>query len=100
MTALTIEIDNPKEVEQVLRVFKTMNLASVHVVVDEPVNKKADKTVDALKLIHRPIIKRLDIEALKKAKNYQGVNRARFNQLIKEINIIEPVEVLLSQLSR
>ena len=100
MTTLTIEIGNPKEVEQVLRVFKTMNLASVHVVVDEPTNKKSDKTVDALKLIQRPIEKRLDIEAMKKAKNYKGVNRARFNQLIKEINIVEPVEVLLSQLSR
>ena len=100
MTTLTIEIGNPMEVEQVLRVFKTMNLESVHVVVDKPTNKKADKTVDALKLINRPIKKRLDIEALKKAKNYKGVNRARFNQLIKEINIVEPVDVLISQLSR
>jgi hypothetical protein len=48
----------------------------------------------------RYIKKRLDIDALKKSRNYKGVNRTRFNQLVKEMNITEPIELLISQLSQ
>ena len=100
---LTIEIGNPLEIEQLLHVFKTMNLESIHIVVDKGVNtkaKKEDSMTDLLKSINRPIKKKLDLNLLKKAKNYNGVNRERFNKLVKEINIVEPIELLLSQLSR
>lgn len=93
---LTIEIDNSQEVEQLLHVFKSMNLESIHIVVD----KKNDAVADLLKTINRPIKKRLDLEALKRAKKYKGVNRERFNKLVKEMNITEPIELLLSQLSQ
>jgi hypothetical protein len=53
-----------------------------------------------LKRLHRPIQKRLDLDAIKKAKNYKGVNRTRLDALIKEMNITEPIELLLSQLSQ
>jgi hypothetical protein len=97
---LTIEIDNPSEVQQLLHVFKTMNLESIHVLIDKDVQDKVEETTDLLKIINRPIKKRLDIEALKKERNYKGINRARFNQLVKEINILEPIDLLLSQLSK
>ena len=97
---LTIEIGNPSEMEQLLHVFSTMNLESIHIVVDKNVEQKGSPATDLLKIINRPIKKHLDIEALKKAKNYQGVNRDRFNQLVKEINILEPIDLLLSQLSK
>ena len=100
---LTIEIGNLSEVEQLLHVFKTMNFESIHVVVDKGVNiksKKEDSITELLKSINRPIKKQLDLNLLKKAKNYKGVNRERFNKLVKEINIVEPIELLLSQLSR
>jgi hypothetical protein len=58
------------------------------------------KVDDLLKTLNRPIKKTLDIDALKKAKNYKGVNRERFNRLIKEINITEPIELLISQLNQ
>ena len=93
---LTIEIDNLQDVEQLLSVFKTMNLGNIHVHVD----KKTTSTNDLLKKINRPIKKKLDIEALKKDKNYTGVNRERLNKLVKEINITEPIEVLLAQLNQ
>lgn len=63
-------------------------------------SNKILKTEDLLKSLNRPIKKTLDIDALKKAKNYKGVNRQRFNRLIKEINITEPIELLLSQLNQ
>lgn len=58
------------------------------------------KADDLLKTLNRPIKKTLDIDALKKGKNYKGVNRQRFNKLIKEINVTEPIELLLSQLNQ
>ena len=97
---LTIEIGNPSEMEQLLHVFSMMNLESIHVVVNKEEEKKVSPVADLLTTINRPIKKHLDIEALKKAKNYRGVNRERFNQLVKEINIVEPIDLLLSQLSK
>lgn len=100
---LTIEIGNPSELEQLLHVFKTMNLESIHVIVDKAVDtreRKEDSMPDLLKSINRPIKKRLDLELLKKAKKYKGVDRERFNKLVKEINIIEPIDLLIAQLSR
>ncbi len=100
---LTIEIGNPLEVMQLLNIFKTMNLESIHIVVDKAVadiEKQEDSITDVLKSINRPIKKRLDLNSLKKAKNYKGVNRARFNKLVKEINIVEPIDLLLAQLSQ
>lgn len=93
---LTIEIGNPTEIEQLLGIFKTLNLESIHVVVDTQEGKKKD----LLPVLNHPIRKRLDIDAIKKAKNYQGVNRKRFDKLVEEINIDEPIELLLSQLSQ
>jgi hypothetical protein len=97
---LTIEIGNPSEVAQLLHVFTTLNLGSIHVVLDDKVDKNSKLTRDLLRTINRPIKKRLDLDAIKKAKNYKGVNRERFDQLVKEINIVEPIELLLSQLSQ
>ncbi len=71
-------------------------------IAEEKVDKveKSLKMDDLLKNLNRPIKKTLDIDALKKAKNYKGVNRQRFNRLVKEINITEPIELLLSQLNQ
>ncbi|MFN0035654.1 MAG: hypothetical protein ACKVUS_11340 [Saprospiraceae bacterium] len=96
---LTIEIGNVSEAEQILHIFKSIRFESVRLVVD---NGKESKPVqkDLLKELHRPIPKKLDLDAVKKARNYKGVNRERFDKLVKEINISEPIELLLSQLSR
>ncbi len=91
---LTIDKGTPSEVEQLLQVLNSMNLDNLQVVVN-----KNDTSNEILKKISKPIKKKLDLEEIKKAKNYKGVNRERFNALIKEINIIEPIELLLSQLS-
>ena len=91
---LTIDKGTPSEVEQLLQALNSMNLDNLQVIVN-----KNDASDEILKKISIPIKKKLDLEAIKKAKNYKGVNRERFNSLIKEINIVEPIELLLSQLS-
>jgi hypothetical protein len=70
-----------EEIETLLRVVEKESIAD-----------------NALKSIIKPIKKTLDIEALKREKNYKGVNRKRFNRLIKELNVTEPIEELLAQL--
>jgi hypothetical protein len=69
------------EIETLLRVVERQSLAD-----------------DAFKKILKPTKKTLDIELLKYEKGYKGVNRKRFNNLVKELNITEPVEELLAQL--
>jgi hypothetical protein len=96
---LTIEIAHASELEPLLQLFKALNLESIHLVMPTP-EKQAVPVNDVLKRLHRPIQKRLDLDALKKAKNYKGVNRVRWDALIKEMNITEPIELLLSQLSQ
>ena len=101
---LTIEITNPTEIAQLIHVFSTMNLENINVVMNKNVDKygeeKADAATTLLKTLNRPIKKTLDIEAIKKAKNYKGLNRERFDKLVKEMNITEPIDLLIAQLSR
>lgn len=61
------------------------------------VEKQSDAD-EALKTLLKPTKKTLDIEAIKRERGYKGVNRKRFNSLIKELNITEPIEELLAQL--
>jgi len=45
--------------------------------------------------IVKPMREELDIEQLKLEQNYKGFNKEEVDQLIKEINIQEPIEDLL-----
>ncbi len=96
---LTIETGSVNEVNELLHIFKTLNLRDIRIVL-ETSDRSVSVGTDSLNIIHRPLKKRLDIDALKKERNYKGVNRKRFDALVKEINIIEPVDMLIAQLSR
>jgi hypothetical protein len=95
---LTIEFTHLSEIEPLLQLFKALNLESIHLVMPST-EKKGAPSKEVLKRLHRPLAQKLDLEAIKKAKNYKGVNRVRFDQLVKAMNITEPIELLLSQLS-
>jgi len=69
---------------------------------DEEVLNKLDLVIDEysrgnfiLMEIVKPIREKLDIEQLKKEQNYQGFDKDEVDQLIKEIDIQEPIEELL-----
>jgi hypothetical protein len=51
-----------------------------------------------IKRLHKPPTLKLDVEALKKKQNFTQFNRARFDQLIQELNIQEPIEQLLKMI--
>jgi hypothetical protein len=98
---LTIEIAQLSEIEVLLQLFKSLNLEQIQVVLPQPILTPAtQKTTDLLKKLQRPIQKKIDLEAIKKAKNYKGVNRTRFNELVRAMNITEPIDLLISQLSQ
>ena len=48
----------------------------------------------------RPMREKTDLEALKLEQGYTGTNWEQFDKLVKELNIKEPIELLLSQLTR
>ncbi|MBC7778443.1 MAG: hypothetical protein H7246_23630 [Phycisphaerae bacterium] len=48
----------------------------------------------------RPRREKTDLQALMLEQGYTGTNWERFDKLVKELNIQEPIELLLSQLTR
>ena len=60
--------------------------------------KKIKGEDGVLNQLVRPRRKKLDVEELIKEQKFKGVDRKKFDMLIKEINIKEPVEVLLEGL--
>jgi hypothetical protein len=97
---LTIEIHHLSEMETLLQWFQSLNLQQIQIVLPPTTIPVPAKSADLLPKLRRPIQKSLDLEAIKKAKNYKGVNRVRFDQLIREINITEPIDLLISQLNQ
>lgn len=51
---------------------------------------------DILQRLARPMPKKLDIEALIAQQGFKGVDRAKFDRLIRKINVTEPLEQLLA----
>lgn len=49
--------------------------------------------------LRRPIQKKMDPEALKKAQNWKGHDEEALRNAIHELNVEEPIEELLSQLA-
>ena len=55
---------------------------------------------DSAKRIFHPIRKGMTVETLKKEQNFKGTDWAKADAWVKELDIQEPIEELLSQLSR
>lgn len=74
---------------------------------DEISVRKVEDIIEDLtgkeKLLHslvKPLRKKTDIEQIKKEQNWKGVDRKKFDRLIKEIDIQEPLEQLLSDIGK
>ena len=60
------------------------------------VNQSAKKHI--LTQLSKPRKQKLDIEALKKEQKFTHFNRARFDALVKELAIEEPIEQLIQMI--
>ena len=72
--------------------------ATVLAQLEDVLVKNPSKNKDILKKLSTPRKKKLDIELLKKEQNFTQFNRIRFDQLVKELNIQEPIEQLLKMI--
>lgn len=59
---------------------------------------KQVKQEEELKEIFKPIRDNISVEELKAEQNYTGFNREKFDQLVKELDIQESLEELLSMI--
>ena len=65
----------------------------------EKVLKTSDVENDnILKNLAKPCRKKLDIEVLKKEQNFTQFDRINFDELVKELDIQEPIEQLLAMI--
>lgn len=96
---ITIETSNPNDLETLIEAFKKLDLHEVNIVVSK-IEEEVNNTESILSKLSKKRPLKLDLEAIKKERKYQGINRDKFNQLVKDINITEPIEILLSQLSK
>ena len=72
-----------------------LNDATVLAQLAHVLKQNRSKKGDILSQVNKPRRKTLDIEVLKQEQNFTQFNRTRFDQLVKELNIQEPIEQLL-----
>jgi hypothetical protein len=56
--------------------------------------------IKTLRQITTPVYPHFDLEAIKRAQGHQPFNEAEFGQLVKELDIQEPLEDLLAMLTK
>lgn len=80
-------------IEKVASIANDHLLDSINQLIDNFPAEDAD-----LDQLVKPMRDTLDIDQLKVEQNYQGFNRAKTEQLIKEIDLQEPLEELLKSI--
>jgi len=55
---------------------------------------------DLAALLVKPMPETLDVEAIKRRQNWKGVDRKKWDKIVEEMDIQEPVETLLAQLTK
>ena len=83
---------------QLIRQIAVLDDATVLAQLATILKQNPTKNDDILRKLTKLRRKTLDIEQLKKDQNFTKFNRARFDQLIKELDIQEPIEQLLQMI--
>ncbi len=58
------------------------------------------KQLKMLEKLAKPMRKKLDIEELKREQNWKPIDRKKFDKLVKEIDIQEPIEQLIDDIGK
>ena len=64
----------------------------------EQILKEYAESRDSIRHLLKPMKQKLDVDQLVEEQNFQGVNTEKIEQLIKEINLEEPIEDLLEMI--
>jgi hypothetical protein len=95
METLILHTQNPQDALLIIQLAVRLGIPYSKTVEVEKRKKEISETVLSLA---KPLSKTLDVEAIKKERNYKGVNRKRFDKLVKEIALPQSAEELIAQL--
>ncbi len=95
MEGLILHTQNSGDISLIIQLAERLGIAYTQngSIKSPPAPEIAEIILDLAKHMGKTI----DIEALKKARKYKGVNRKRFDKLIKEIDIPQTAEELIAQ---
>ncbi len=85
-------------ISQVMQIEKEQNVR----LIEDFFSKLFYKSINKQKYeddIFKPMRENISIEEMLKEQNYKGFDRNNFNNLVKELNIQEPIEDLLNELT-
>ena len=96
MQTLILHTQNINDISLIIQLAERLGIPYTQKKEVKQVRKK--EVSEVILTLTKPMGKTLDIEALKKERNYKGVNRKRFDKLIKEMDIPQTAEELIAQL--
>lgn len=91
---MTLESKKLLLIRQIMEINDEGVIDDLEQYVEEKAQHKSDN--DILQQLARPIRPHFDLEAIKKEQGYQPINKEELNQLIKELDIQEPLEELVA----
>lgn len=75
-------------------------LRRIESTISEIKKRPSEKQLEMLQKVAKPMQKKLDLEELKHEQNWKPVNREKFDRLVKEIGIQEPLEQLIADIGK
>jgi len=101
MTHITVEIPKEQDLDSLLALLRQMNLRVVVKKSPDKGPKRSTSPTIKEQLLAKPMRESFDKEAIKRAQNWKGQHdKAGMMKLIIDMDVQEPIEKLLSQLSR
>lgn len=95
---MTLESKKLLLIRQIMEINDEGVIDDLEQYVEEKAQHKSDN--DILQQLARPIRPHFDLEAIKREQGYQPINKEELNQLIKELDIQEPLEELLEMIGK
>jgi hypothetical protein len=68
--------------------------------INEIKKQPTEKQLEMLEKLAKPIRKKTDINELIKEQNWKGVNRKKFDRLVREMDIKEPLSQLIADIGK
>lgn len=69
-------------------------------IINEEKKRPNEEQRELLKKLTKPMRKKLDIEELKREQNWKSLDREKFDRLVRELDIQEPLEQLIADIGK
>lgn len=98
MATQTLSDQKIELIIEISKLRKEESLQQVKHLVEYLEKRPSKKQSEMLKKLAKPMRKKLDLEELKREKNWKPIDRKEFDRLVKELDIQEPLEQLLADI--